>query len=321
MDNVFTNPNGKNININKSRKLNILYPDYKLHPIIAEYVQVTENEEYVFSYLELRNGKLVPCFTELVFLDGEWYKNPFHKEYEEYKFKSFDEELSNDIIVQMPQQLHFRISLGPSSKFYDLEPVESESLTSKVDNIEESEKVPNYLYMVLIANDGDSYIDKHLDGKEYNFDFTFPVFGLPINVKHEAYSTDSKSDINSDVEYQQNEYSKEELPISVRREVVDFLKRDTSEKFDIRDLPIFEYTTQNGEEYSICFVSCSNLDLFNEIYKSQNVLTDISAERSFLYDNDLESGLHYEIPLTITLSGNEIKTNGVRHNNKIPSKD
>ena len=171
----------------------------------------------------------------------------------------------------------------------------------------------NYLFMVLLANDGESKIDKAPNGGKYDFNFTFPVFSLPYRVEHKAYSTSSENDVNYNVSYNQAEYSLGEIPVSVRREIAEFLSNNTDTKFVVKELPNFEYTTSEGKRYIICFVSCSNLELFNDIYRADLLDVDIDLERSNTYDNPLDSALNYEVPLVIVNKNGSIKTNGVKH--------
>lgn len=319
MGDVLLNPNNKEINVEDQKQFNIVYPDRKVHPSIAMYVQETVDGKYILNYLELHKGQKVPSFTELLFVDGEWAKNPFHKDYEAYTFKPFDEELSNSIVEQLPNYMYFKVQIKPDAKdesiVYDnkkeeiLTPIKNNSLSNVKDST-------NYLFMVLLANDGECRIDKLPNGGKYDFNFPFPVFSLPYPQKHEAYST-CATDVNGELTFDEHEYPCEELPIDVRREVADYLQNHTDTHFDVRNLPVFCYNAKDGRKYEICFVSCSSLELFNEVYRAEYLDVDIQMELSNRFDNDLDSGLNHEVPLLVFGKNGSIYSNGVLHKTPI----
>lgn len=309
-----------NIDFSKGRKVGLVYPSRTVHPALALNVQTTKDGRYVLNYIDFYGDVVSKLYTELNFIDGEWANKPFHRNYDDYEFNPFDQKLSDDILSQLPKQLFFRIKLDNDKKSYDIgyekkeeEKVLEEKVTEEGLVNDNASNKETLLYMVLIANDGESSINKNIDGGEYNFDMPFPVFSLPYEIEHNAHTTDPMGDVNSDLSFKQNEYLKAEIPMSVRRDVSDFLANDTEAKFDIKYLPIYEYIDQNNHKYVICFVSCNDIHTYSEIYKAESLCTDIDMYKSLVYDNDLESALHNEIPLSISLTNGDVKYNNVRH--------
>lgn len=322
MNKVCTYPTGKEIDTDKLRRIDIIYPNHRAHHIIPQYVQTTKDGKYILNYLETFRGNVVPLFTELIFVEGEWAKNPYHKEYVEYDFEPFNQELSDSILEQLPEQMYFKIIISADKKAYDLkedkqteerEPVVEVNVVETHNNSESLDENENLYYMVLLANYEESKIKKDTNAGKYNFEIPFPVFLLPYVVTHEANSTNPSDDINSYLTFNQNEYTRGEIPVSVRRAISRYLSNKTPNEFDINGFPLFNFIAENGKKYTICFVSCSDIVTYDTIYKSESLCTDIDAERPLTYDNDLESALHGEIPLSITLKNGEIKYNNVPH--------
>ncbi len=304
--------------LGETRKIAIVYPDHVIHPIIAEYVQMTEDGKYILNYVDLYKSRCTPSYTELSFINGEWAKCPFHKSYDEYKFKIFDQTLSDDIIKQLPENLFFRILIKDSNKEYELREKRdtqediNKTLGAKVVGNSPLEQT-HFLYMVLPVNDKESSIRKNADGVEYNFEMPFPIFTLPYEVSHNAYESTSYDDINCDLIFDQYEYSRGEVPESVRKAVQEFLKNRPGETFDIRSLPIFEHTEPNGVKYVICFVSCADIKKYDDLFNAESVATDKDMPYPFLYDADLEAAIHDEIPCAITRTDGKVVYNDVRH--------
>ena len=168
------------------------------------------------------------------------------------------------------------------------------------------------LYMVLPVNEGESVIDK----SNFNFDFPFPVFSLLGNTTHDINLNNSRDDINYEHKYEEEMYLRDELSVTARKVVSNFLEKDTETKFDVRELPILEVEGQSGQK-NICFISCPSIDLYNDIYKAEKLFVDIDMPVTYTYDNKFESALHREVPLEIVLLNGETKNNGVKHNSKI----
>jgi hypothetical protein len=309
----FLDPNFKEIDIKRARKLNIVYPNHKNHNIIAEYVQTTKDGKYVLSYLEYYRDELLENYTELNFIDGEWAKHPFRLEYDEYEFEPFNKELSDSIIEQLPDRLFFRIRIkGDDKEIADLpEKVAEEQMASTGAQVIKAHEEKN-LYMVLPVNEGESVIDK----SNFNFDFPFPVFSLLGNTTHDVNLNNSRDDINYESKYEEEMYLRDEISVTTRKVVKEFLEKDTDDKFDVKELPILEVAGRN-EQKNICFISCPSIDLYNDLYKGDKLFVDIDMPVSYTYDNKFESSLHGEVPLAIVLLNGEIKNNGVKHSNSI----
>lgn len=314
--------------LGKTRKVAIVYPNYVVHPIIAEYVQETEDGKYILNYVDLYRNICLPSFTEIAFINGEWAKSPFHKNYDEYKFKSFNQDLSDQIIRQLPDNLFFRILVktdNNKNREYELREKRdfqediSKAVGARVINDSPSEQT-HFLYMILPVNDKESSIRKTVDGVEYNFEMPFPIFTLPYEVSHNAYESTSYDDINCDLIFDQNEYSRGEVPTNVRKAVQEFLKNRTGESFDVRSLPIFEHVEPNGVKYVICFISCADIKKYDDLYNAESVATDKDMPYPYIYDADLEAAIHDEIPCAITRTDGKVVYNDVRHEEPYKSK-
>lgn len=303
-------PNGEMFDLRRAKKLDIIYPDQKVHNAIAEYVEKTKDGKYILNYLEYSGEELIKCFTELNYIEGEWYKSPFHLGYEEYEFEPFDKELSDSIIKQLPQKMNFRILISPDNKEKNEiveKPIVEEKVTLGAPIVKSRED--KNLFMILPTNTGASLIDK----EGFNFEFPFPVFSYLGETYHDENKNNSRDDINYDASYSEEMYLREELPVSTRKIIADYLKNDTSDVFDTKDLPILEVETSTGN-IDICFVTCPNIELYNNVYKADKLFVDMDVENDSVYDNKLESSLHQEIPLSIELLNGEIRNNGIRHN-------
>lgn len=304
-------PNGEIIDLRRAKKLDIIYPDQKIHNIIVEYVEKTKNGKYILNYLEYSGEELTRCFTELNYIEGEWYKNPFHMDYEEYDFEPFDKELSDSIIEQLPQKMNFRILISPDNKekkdVIENKPVIEEKVSLGAP-IVKSRKYKN-LFMVLPTNDGATFIDK----KNFNFEFPFPVFSYLGETYHDININNSRDDINYDASYNEEMYLRDELSVSTRKVIAEYLKNDTSDVFDTKKLPILEIERED-ENINICFITCPSIDLYNSVYKADKLFVDLDVEKDNAYDSNLERALHQEIPLSIELLNGEIKNNGIKHN-------
>jgi hypothetical protein len=314
MNYKFLDPNYKEIDIKRARKLDIVYPDRKNHNIIAEYVQKTKDGKYVLSYLEFYKEELLESFTELNYIDGEWSKNPFHLDYDEYEFEPFDKELSDSVIAQLPKRLFFKIQIKSDSKDkveVPKEEVVEEKVVSTGAQVIKSHDEKN-LYMVLPVNEGESVIDK----SNFNFDFPFPVFSLLGNTTHDINYNNSRDDINYEHRYEEEMYLRDELSVTTRRVVKEYLENDTETKFDLRELPILEVDGNDGQK-NICFISCPNIDLYNDIYKADKLFVDSDMPTSYTYDSKIESSMHGEVPLAIVLINGDTKDNGVKHSTTI----
>lgn len=285
----------------KLKNISLVYPDRTIHNVLSLYVLETTDGKYVFNYFDVTDGgEFLPSYTELSFINGEWCKNPFQKKYEEYDFKPFDEKLSNRIISELPTMMYSRIKISDDSK--------------KEDVSQRSIKEHN-LYLVLLSNDGESTIRKHSQGDSYNFSFPFPAFVQLLGTSYHK-DIDVVDNVNKGISFEQIDYEKRVIPANVRSEIKSFLTDETDEVFDIRDLPIFEYNTNSGEKYSICFISCPSLDMFVDASDAESISVDKDMALPSKYDNYLERGLQGEVPTYLKIDDDYVVFNGVKHKNK-----
>lgn len=307
------------IDVNKLRKINFVYPGFIKHPVVASDVRMTKDGRFVLTYYEIKKNVLFLDYTEIVNSNGEWGRYPFKKSYDSYEFLEYDKDFSNHIVEELPQDLKFKVFVRKGSKEGNAHVINNERAYNDVLDQTGSEVVNDddnvrYLYMVLLATEGDKYLVKQEDDLYYKFDFPFPIFSLPYEIYHEPNKNDSNLDENYNVGYTQEEHEREDLPVSMRRLIKQFLEEQEGNKIDITGLPILEIPNdETGERIRICFVSCPNLALFSDVYKADSLSVDKDVEKNS-FDNTLESALHYERPLIIGFKNKEMKTNGVRHN-------
>ena len=158
------------------KNMNIMFPNGRVHPIKVQYVQVTTDGKYILNYLDFSCGNYVPSFTEIIKVNDVWYKNPFHYDYDDYKFVDFDNELSEKIISELPKNIKFKIKINDDRKNVDTPIVDTQGIEEVNDSgaIEIVDKEKKDAYFVLFANGGDDVIDS----KSYPFDFPFPAFSI-----------------------------------------------------------------------------------------------------------------------------------------------
>lgn len=295
-----------------NRELKFVYPDHVAHSIIAQYVQVTNDDKYVLSYIENDDDVKEPCFTELLYYNGEWSKYPFHKNYNEYVFKEFDQELSDSIIENLPEFMFFKMIVDGSSKGDIYVPKKDDEQLEDTGAIVVKSKNNNY-FMILLANQGDSIVNKNLEsGEKYDFNFSYPLYSLKGVSSHRLRKLSNNVDVNYDLDYNELEYIHEGIPESVRKAISDYLEKDSALFFDIRTLPILEITKGN-ETFNVGFISCSNKDILDEVNKSEKIYVDYDMKILSLYDNNLERAIHGEVPMTCVHSDGTVKTNNVKH--------
>ena len=275
-----------NIDPEGCRDLYIVYPDHVPHKITAQYVQVTNDDKYVLSYYEHGLEGEVPCFTELLFLNGEWSKSPFHKEYDDYEFVPYDEKLSKSIIEQLPEYLYFKIIVDGETKG------DKYVITKKVEDEEPLENTGatviqsknNTYYMVLLTNGGENIVSKYPSNAIYRIDFPFPAYSLKGVSSHRLREMSNDDDINYGIDFNELEYVHQGLPVNVRRVIADYLENETPDNFDVTKLPVLEVNSKDSENYRIHFISCPCVEMFNEMYKSDKVYVDYDMKvSSFFY--------------------------------------
>ena len=299
---------------NKNREINIIYPNGNSHHIITQYVQKTNDGKYVLNYLDLIRDDYIPSFTEIIKIDGEWAKNPFHDNYEEYDFEDFDNDLSKEIIKELPDNLKIRIRIMDDRK-----KINEKTLTtnSKLDiNVigtkEITNKITKEVHCVLVANDGNDKINKNYN---YLIDFPFPVFSLDGKIKHNEYIIEN--DPNSGLEFEEFELSRIGLSNNIRKNITNLLNK-AGDIIDISYLPTLEsYDDITKEKYIISFVPCPNYDIFSEIYKSKCVRIDSEMIDSNSIEELFKEALNNQIPYSYETNSGLIKNNGIKHNVKV----
>ncbi len=319
MNNNVNNNQNYDKTYRNEKEMYIVYPNHNPRLITPKFVDVTVDDKYVLSYVDNVGEDEVVTFTELLFLDGEWYKYPFHKEnYENYEFKEFDKQLSDSIIEQLPKYLYFRMLIGDSKKGDIYVPKEGKEENEVNEPLVDTgativrEKNNNYC-MVLLANGGENIVSKYPSNDTYIIDFPFPVYSLKSVSSHRFRENDQTIDPNYNVDFRELEYEHRELPKNVRNSIADYLKKETAGSFDVTKLPMLEINTPDEEKYLVNFISCPNVEFFNEMYNADKVYVDYDMKVTSFYTDDLERALHSEIPATFVHADGIVKTNDVVH--------
>ena len=282
--------------------------------IIVKNVETTVDGKYVLEYYYNDNGMIKEDYTEIIFTNGRWAKYPFRKDYNTYNFNIHDEETSKRIISELPRDMRVKISVfdDKERKPKVIPELIREMLLQETGAVVVKDKSVNkQVYMVLLANDGNHSIIAKNENSFYQFNYPFPVFSFSSDSLHSTDSNSSNNDENYGIEYNQKEFIRDDISTEARKSVSEFLENQEN-LIDITKLPILDVVNNKNEVISICFVSCPNLTMFDNIYKSSSLSIGCDSVSNCIYDNLLDSAFHNERPLIIK-SNNEIKTNGVRY--------
>ena len=302
-----------NFDVAKLKKIDFVYPGIIRRPVIVQDVLLTKDGRYVLEYLETKNGRLVSDYTEIIENDNIWWRYPFKKSLNDYDFVDFERDFSSDLIDKLPSEIRFKVFVKNETKTGKVNYVQNEFANDTILDLtgsKVSEHDNKYVFMVLLANDNNRSI---LKDSGYNFDFPFPAFSVPYEVVHEAFKNSSKEDENFHLTYKQDEYSREDLPMSVRRTVEDYLRKQEGNVIDVSSLPVLDVLSEDGNKIQICFVSCPDINLFSNVFKADSLQVDKESFCESSYENQLDSALHYEKPLIISHRDMSLSTNGVKH--------
>jgi hypothetical protein len=280
-------PDGKKREVNYSNIKRIVFPDRKIHEIVPEYVQRTLDDKYVLCYLEKRRTALVPDYREIHFINYEWSVNPFRSDYDSYKFLSFDKMLSDDIIDSFPENMYFKIifntkkgvtsALVPTEEKKETEEIKEEVVDLSATGAEVvNSTVKEEVFVVLPS------VEDKVDKNKLDYDMDFPTFKF------------------GGEQNKTSEYKKTLLDEDVMNTLKEYIKEYQSNVIEIPTLPILELEDpDNGEITKICIVSCPDKELFYDLMSSEYVMVDTTNYEDKNYDNNLESSLHGEIPITV----------------------
>lgn len=283
------------------KNMSIAFPDGSIHPIIAQYIQVTKNGKYILNYLERKYNMLVPSFTEIIKVNNEWGKNPFHDDYDEYEFEEFDSELSNQIMSELPNSMRFKIKINDDRK-----------VVTKIDNntnnieinshgaTEISDNIENNIYCILINNDGNIV-----------YDFPFPSFC--IEGKNNHVSVNYENDVNNGVEFNEIEFSRCGLSVSTRKKITEYLKKQLSFS-KILDIQTVDIKNDYIDEcYRIHFVECPDLATLSTLYKAKQLNVDCDEQDNLRIEELLTKAFNNELPLYVETEFGSKINNGVKH--------
>lgn len=292
-------------NINK--RINIIMP--YTDPVIAyvQYVQTTKDGKYILNYLEKKNGNYTPNFTEIMNVDGKWYKKPFHLDYEEYDFEDFNKEISNRIIEELPENMKIKIIINDDRK--KISTVEESNNKIEINSLGATEivdKIDQDLYYVLIPNTSGDIIDNK---DYYPFDFPFPAFSIDGKTSH-SYAFYSNN-TNKDLDYNELEFSRYGISINVRKKINEYIQ-NLSSPTPINDLPVLEFEEDNAR-LKIHFVNCSEIIALTNTYKAKSIYIDCDIEGDISVTELFKRALSDEIPYYYESEMGTKKDNGVRH--------
>lgn len=264
------------------RDIFILFPDGKVRPIKAQYVQITKNGKYVLNYLEKNYNNLIPSFTEIIKVDNEWGKNPFHDKYEEYEFLPFNRELSESIINELPNQLKFKIRINDDRKDIDV--------SKKLD----ISSIENNIYYVLTTED--------------NLDIPYPVFTISGKNKHS--SINYEDDVNKDADFNEIEFSRFGLSTSDRNKIKDYLN-NKSGYINLSSIEIENDSTK--EKYRVNFVLCPDIISLSNVYRAKSLYVDYENQEDLKIEELLMKAFNNEIPLYYESEKGTKWNNGIKH--------
>ena len=298
------------INNNINRRINIIMP-YS-DPIIAyvQYVQTTKDGKYVLSYLEQRRGNITPNFTEITNINGQWYKNPFHLDYENYEFEDFNDELSKKIINELPENMKIRIVINDDRKKINSEENNNNTIElNSLGTIEITDKVDQDLYYVLISNSSEDIINNN---DFYPYDIPFPSFAIEGKENH--LNADYEDDSNKGIDFNELEFSRYGLSVKFRKEITEFIKNQNS-IVRINDLPVLELE-DDDERLRVHFINCPEIITFNNLYKAKSLFIDCDEEDDISITELFKKALNDQVPYYFeseigTKKDNEVKHKGI----------
>ena len=291
---------------NINRRINLMLPYKDPHIVYVQYVEVTKDGKYVLSYLEKNNGNVTPNFTEIINIDGQWYKSPFHLEYDKYDFEEFDSELSKKIINELPDNMKMRIVINDDRKKVNYDEESDKKLEiNSLGAIEIVNKVEQDLYYVLIPNSTEDIISK----EDYPYSFPFPAFSIEGKTNH--INADYEDDTNKDVDFNELEFSRYGLSNNTRKKISEFLQKQ-DDVTRIGNLPVLELEDEE-DKLKIHFINCPEITTFNDIYKAKSLFIDCDMEDDISISELFKRALNDSIPYYFESDFGTKKDNKVKH--------
>lgn len=278
------------------REVDITYPDGSVHHVIVYQANVTNDGRIVISYYDVSND-MQDSFTEIIAVNGEFQKNPYHNNWEYYErcFRPFDRELSDQIILALKEKVK---TYKPIPELNETKAEENETKT-----LEEPVDPPNrqeihYINSVIFANAGGSMVNMYpttyenglLKKQKYNLYNGTTFFGNPY-----TYTI-----ANSRME----RYAKLDINENDKKVIIDTLINYFGENFDISSIPdMLKIKINSRKSFMIDFSSCDNWQHFNRVKDSDSISIDLTNVEKTTYPDYLSSALHFELPHEINIAG------------------
>ena len=290
-----------------NRRINLMMPYGTSRTIEAQYVQLTKDGKYILNYLEKKGNDVTPNFTEIINVNGEWAKFPYHLAYDEYEFEDFDSNLSERIINELPDNMRVKIIINDDKKVVNnLEDNKNKVEISSIGTTEIASKVEQDLYCLLLPNSHNESISKN---DYYPYDFMFPIFSLEGKGNH--LDVDYEDDVNKGVEFSEIEFSRFGLSVDSRRNITNFLKSQ-NDVVRIDDIPTLEFEDEE-ELLRIHFINCPELSIFNNMYKTKSIYIDCDSDDITIKEL-FSKAFNNEIPYFFETESGTKSNNGVKHN-------
>ncbi len=243
-------------------------------------VDITMGGTIVISYYDIENNN-TNSFSEIIYRDGTWCKTPYHLKWEEYVFRPYNEEISNEII----NELEVIEELVPKIK-----PLKQEKAIPK-----EPKEIVN---LVMYANEDESTVNlkPELEEYKYNLDILTSFFDKGF------------IDINN----QKQIFKRIDISNQDKQDIINYMLRYyfKDNKLDISNTSSFSVKTTSGVNYLVNLSSCANSSLFFQVLNASSIEIDRSTSNigiNRVYNNYLDMALNYVIPMEIFISNNRTR--------------
>ena len=268
--------------MSRDKLIKIEQADGEMHRVIVNTADVTNNGKTVICYYDLSN-RMRFSYAEIINVDGVYYVNPVQHEWNYYsvKFKEHDNEFSNSIIETLPEEIEI---YGKDKKTGKPIPV----VVTKEKPVKEEKKTTAYfLTAIMYANRGEDLVVK--DGYT-----NYP----PLFFTRRILDEDSLTEV----------YKKKNIEAKDHDELLKLIDNSFKSKLRVSTVPEdLRFDVSSGNKYYINFSSCDDEVLFYEVAECDEIKVDTSLHiQSDLYEDNLSSALHHELPIEITTNNDVI---------------
>lgn len=260
-----------------SKWINLKDKDGSIHRIAVLGADVTHNGEVVISYNDYTDG-IHPGYAELIKVDGVYYNNYNKREWNYYatKFNDFNSQVSNSIVDSLPEDVDLYIGKKKKEKKKTNKPLNINNTTAY------------FLTVIIYANRG-------ADLYTYDGYSNLP----PIYFTRRMVDNDSLEEV----------YKKKNIDEADSDELMEKINSSLKGKMHISNMPEdFKYEVSSGNKYYVNFCSCDDEDIFLHVALADEIKLDTALGiKSGVYDDNLSSALHQEIPFEITANHEVIR--------------